>query len=209
MLKGILTRFIVERHNDIENVSYPDQALVWRTGVVLSKANNRAEIIENQNDREIQIRVSGPRPRDLLVTIHDEFEKIHDSFGEQLKYDILVPCNCTECKAKPKPSTFALDLLYRRLDKGSYKIECHESGEDVQVQSLIDIYPSSKEPLNPEEEEEDNRFLFSNQVMSNLEELEKSGIEITKFEVKDKSLTEIIAERPEILKKLKRFVGYD
>jgi internalin A len=138
MLKGILTRFIVERHKDIENVSCPDQALVWRTGCILLKNNNRAEIIEDNNDREIQIRVSGPRPRDLLVTIHDEFEKIHDSFGEQLKYDILVPCNCTECKSNPKPFTFTLDLLTRRLDKGIYKIECHESGEDVQVRGLID-----------------------------------------------------------------------
>jgi internalin A len=138
MLKGILTRFIVERHKDIENVSCPDQALVWRTGCILLKNNNRAEIIEDNNDREIQIRVSGPRPRDLLVTIHDEFEEIHDSFGEQLKYDVLVPCNCTECKSNPKPFTFTLDLLTRRLDKGVYKIECHESGEDVQVRGLID-----------------------------------------------------------------------
>jgi internalin A len=138
MPKGLLTLFIVEMHRQIENVSCPDQALVWRTGVVLKSNSARAEILENQTHREIQIRINGTRPRDLLTTINHEFEKIHASFDDRLAYDTLIPCTCTTCKPSPKPFTFPLDRLYHCLDKGRYQIECHESGEDVQVRGLID-----------------------------------------------------------------------
>jgi internalin A len=140
MPKGILTRFIVDQHKLIENVSSPNAALVWKTGVVLTHAransNARAEILENQTRREIQIRVSGNRPRDFLTIIHHHFETIHDSF-ERLDYDTLIPCNCTLCKPSSTPFTFPLDRLHTCLDKGRYQIECHESGEDVQVRRLI------------------------------------------------------------------------
>ncbi|BAU12688.1 Miro domain-containing protein [Leptolyngbya sp. NIES-3755] len=136
MPKGILTRFIVEMHRQIENVSSP-QALVWRTGVVLNNGTARAEILENQTHREIQIRVSGTRPRDFLTVIHYQFETIHDSFDNNLNYETLIPCNCTRCKPSKAPYTFALDRLYTYLDQGRYQIECYESGERPQVRNLI------------------------------------------------------------------------
>jgi internalin A len=137
MPKGILTRFIVEMHRDIENVSDPDRALVWKTGVILKDGSSRAQIIEHYQNREITIRVSGSRPRDLLTVINRKFKEIHDDF-ERLNYDTLIPCNCTTCKPNQKPFTFPLDRLHQCLDRGRYTIECHESGEDVNVRGLID-----------------------------------------------------------------------
>ncbi len=58
MPKGILTRFIVETHPWIEQ-----QTLVWQTGVVLHKDETRAEIIEQYNQREIKVRVTGNRQK--------------------------------------------------------------------------------------------------------------------------------------------------
>ncbi|NJM49361.1 MAG: hypothetical protein HC860_26910, partial [Alkalinema sp. RU_4_3] len=66
MPKGILTRFIVEMHNDIENVSDPENALVWKTGVILTNGPTRAEITEHYYQRKIHIRVSGPAPATSL-----------------------------------------------------------------------------------------------------------------------------------------------
>jgi internalin A len=102
--------------------------------------------VENETHREIQIRVNGSRPRDLLTLIHDTFEDIHDSF-ERLDYETLIPCHCTVCKPKAKPFTFPLDRLYTCLDKKRYTIECHESGEDVQVRGLIDDVIWSRDPI--------------------------------------------------------------
>ncbi|MEO1375700.1 MAG: COR domain-containing protein, partial [Cyanobacteria bacterium J06635_10] len=92
MPKGIITRFIVETHPWIEK-----QELVWRSGVILNKDQARVEVIENYNQSEIKVRVSGNRKKELFTVVNHELDKIHRSF-ERLKYKTLVPCNCSECR---------------------------------------------------------------------------------------------------------------
>ncbi len=138
MPKGILTRFIVEMHQDIENVSDPEQAHVWKSGVVLTNGVARAQVIENYPQRQIHIHVYGNRPRDLLTIINHKFKEIHDSFDDRLDYDTLIPCNCSICKSSQNPFTFALNRLHQCIDQRRPTIECHESGEPVNVHGLID-----------------------------------------------------------------------
>ncbi|MBW4429070.1 MAG: leucine-rich repeat domain-containing protein [Nostoc desertorum CM1-VF14] len=132
MPKGILTRFIVETHRWIEQ-----QKLVWKNGVVLNKDQTRAEIIENYNQREIKIRVSGNRTKELMAVITHELEKIHNSY-EHLQYQTLVPCNCETCKNLPTPYSYSLDKLNKRLSDRRYQIECENSYEMVDIRRLID-----------------------------------------------------------------------
>ena len=132
MPKGILTRFIVETHPWIEQ-----QSLVWRSGVVLSKDQLRAEVIEDYNQKEIKIRVAGNRKKDLLTVVTHELEKIHQSF-ERLHYDTLVPCNCTECEISSRPHTYRLEKLRKRLNAIQYQVQCEESYQMVDVRRLID-----------------------------------------------------------------------
>jgi len=108
MPKGMLTRFIVETHPWIEQ-----QKIVWKSGVVLNKDETRAEVIESYNRREIKVRVSGNRKKDLLTVVNHELEKIHRSY-ERLKYKTLVPCNCSECFGSEHPYTYGLENLRRR-----------------------------------------------------------------------------------------------
>jgi GTPase SAR1 family protein len=130
MPKGILTRFIVEMHRWVENAS------VWKTGIVINKDNTRAEVIELYHRREIRIRISGSRPRDLLATIRHELDKIHASY-ERLQYSTLVPCNCSICKGSPEPFFYLLDRLYK-FEVDGKDIQCPISYEMVSVQGLID-----------------------------------------------------------------------
>ncbi|MEQ8382450.1 MAG: COR domain-containing protein [Coleofasciculus sp. A1-SPW-01] len=132
MPKGILTRFIVETHPWIEN-----QTLVWRSGVILNKYQTRAEIIEYYYQRQLKIRVSGNRQKELLAVITHELEKIHQSY-ERLRYNTLVPCNCPECLGSPNPYSYRLDNLRKRLNAGRYEIECDNSYQMVDVRRLID-----------------------------------------------------------------------
>ena len=132
MPKGIITRFIVETHPWIE-----EQKLVWKSGVILNKDESRAEVIENYNQREIKVRVSGNRKKELLTVVTHELEKIHRSF-ERLKYQTLVPCNCTECAGSENPYAYPLENLRKRLNRGRYQIECEKSFEMVDVRRLID-----------------------------------------------------------------------
>ena len=57
MPRGILTRFIVEMHQ------YIDEPNVWKSGVLLKRDNTWAEVIETYNRREIKIRLSGSNKR--------------------------------------------------------------------------------------------------------------------------------------------------
>ncbi len=132
MPKGILTRFIVEMHSDIEQ-----QTLVWKTGVVLAKYGSRAEVIEHYNQREIQVRVAGKRKKELLVVINNELEKIHNSY-ERLQYQTLVPCNCKSCNDSQSPHFYNRDVLYKSLEVLNYQIQCQNSFRMVDVQRLID-----------------------------------------------------------------------
>ena len=132
MPKGIISRFIVETHPWIEQ-----QKLVWRSGVILNKNETRAEVIENYNQQEIKVRVSGNRKKELLAVVTHELEKIHRSF-ERLQYQTLVPCNCKECAGSENPYAYPLENLRKRLNASKYQIECEQSFETVDVRRLID-----------------------------------------------------------------------
>ncbi|MBH8577408.1 leucine-rich repeat domain-containing protein [Nostocaceae cyanobacterium CENA369] len=132
MPKGILTRFIVETHPWIEQ-----QKLVWKSGVVLNKDQTRAEVIENYNQREIKVCVTGNRKKELMAVVTHELDKIHNYY-ERLQYQTLVPCNCQFCKNSQTPHAYSLDALYKRLNANRYQIECENSYQMVDVRRLID-----------------------------------------------------------------------
>ncbi len=142
MPKGIITRFIVMMHNSIE-----DQANVWQTGVVLTKKDTRAEVIEDYNQRKITIRVIGSHPRDFLSAIMFQLDNIHASFP-RLKYNKLVPCNCSKCKDSQTPHFYKFEELQERLRKRKDTIECYNSYEDVWVRSLLDNIGEQIEDTN-------------------------------------------------------------
>ncbi|MBN3942575.1 COR domain-containing protein [Nostoc sp. NMS9] len=138
MPKGILTRFIVEMHSDIEQ-----QTLVWKTGVVLAKDQTRAEVIEHYNQREIKVRVAGKNKKERLAVIIHELEKIHNSY-ERLQYQTLVPCNCESCKDSQTPHFYRRDVLYKFRENNRDQIQCQDSGDMVDVRRLIDdVLPTS------------------------------------------------------------------
>ncbi|WP_414573376.1 COR domain-containing protein [Nostoc sp. CCY 9925] len=144
MPKGIITRFIVEMHSLIEQ-----QSLVWKTGVVLSKEQTRAEVIEQYNQREIKVRVAGKRKKELLTVITHEMEKIHKSY-ERLQYQTLVPCNCDKCKESQMPYSYPLKELYEFRDAGDYQIQCRKGRLMVDVRRLIDdVFLTSQNPQIP------------------------------------------------------------
>ena len=136
MPKGILTRFIVEMHQWIDQ-----QTCVWKTGVVLNQDqqnHTKAQVIERYraHNGEITIRVSGRRPKDLLTVITYELDKIHTSY-DHLKYDKLIPCNCTTCRNSVNPHFYQLDMLRRAL-AARKDPQCQISFETVNARRLLD-----------------------------------------------------------------------
>jgi internalin A len=145
MPKGILTRLIVEMNNWIEN-----QSSFWKTGIVLNKDGARAEVIELYHKGEIRIRVSGRHQRDLLAVIRHELDKIHSSY-ERLRYNTLVPCNCSVCKGSQSPHFYQLEILYKFLDAKQFSIQCQNSFEMVSVHGLLgELSPPEETQLMPD-----------------------------------------------------------
>jgi hypothetical protein len=132
MPKGTLTQFIVATHPLIA-----DQQLVWKSGVILRKDETEAEVIENYSKREITIRVTGRRKKELLTIVCWELDKIHDSY-RQLKYDKLIPCNCILCKDSREPHFYRFEILRKFIDDRQPHIQCQQSYQMVEVLSLID-----------------------------------------------------------------------
>ncbi|MFQ6029094.1 MAG: COR domain-containing protein, partial [Dehalococcoidia bacterium] len=140
--KGIITRFIVAMHHDIE-----DNALVWRSGVVLQRDGTRAEVIEEYEKREIQVRVTGRDKRDLMTIVTYELDKIFQSY-HRIQYNKLIPCNCSQCKGTQNPHFYSFATLLRFRADGQRQIQCQISYEMVDVLSLLeDVFvPRQRRP---------------------------------------------------------------
>jgi len=163
MPKGIITRLIVEMHRLIcrPNIDPSSGAasgdIVWRDGVLLADNYAKAEVIENYHQREIRIRVSGTPKNYLLNSIRHKLREIHDTYDKRLKYQELIPCNCSQCKGSQNPYSYAFEDLRRRLANGKYTVECGEppSYEEVQVRRLIEDFPDYSQEKVPGSERSD------------------------------------------------------
>ncbi|MDZ8222359.1 COR domain-containing protein [Nostoc sp. ChiVER01] len=145
MPKGIISQFIVAIHELINEQQY-----VWKSGVILSKDQTKAEVIEYYGKREIKIRVSGSHKRDLMTIVTHELDKIHVSY-KRLKYNKLIPCNCTICKDKQEPHFYKFESLNKRISDKQDKVECDVSYEKVEVLSLIYDVMDRRELVKPEQ----------------------------------------------------------
>jgi Leucine-rich repeat (LRR) protein len=145
MPKGLLTRLIVALNHRIA-----DQALVWKSGVILERDGTRAEVIEDYPRRRITVRVAGPDTRGLLAIIDDQLERIHRSFP-RLKYEKYLPCNCEVCRQLPEPFTYSLTELKDFAQTGD-RIQCRVSRKLVDAATLIrDIFPAALRATRPDE----------------------------------------------------------
>lgn len=135
MPKGLLYRLIVRLHRHISQ----GQSAVWNGGVVLEHAGARADILESLDRRQISVRATGVRAKELVTIINEEVEKLHDTYGERLKVEAKIPCNCDTCRKSNSPHFYdkKKDLEFR-LGKGKKTIECGVSFDDVNVQGLLD-----------------------------------------------------------------------
>ena len=130
MPKGIFSRLIVAMHQLIDN------NIVWKTGAVLRQDNAYAEIKENYKGNEITIRTRGNNRDGLLFHTMIEIEKLHLSFGRQLKVSKNVPCNCSSCIQDTEPHFYEYSFVVR-LSEAHKTVPCPRSLEDVDAQSLI------------------------------------------------------------------------
>lgn len=134
MPKGIITQFIVAMH---QKVAGEGQGLVWRSGVVVEDGPTRAEVVEYYGRREIKIRVAGRHRKELMTVVSYELDKIHESYN-RLKYNKLIPCNCSKCKSSQEPHFYPEGILRQFIEDSQEHIQCQKSYRMVAVRGLWD-----------------------------------------------------------------------
>jgi internalin A len=131
MPKGILTRFIVERHRDVYERTH------WRYGVLLDVEGTRVLVREDYFQRKITIKVEGANARDVLAEVRATFRKLHGEFNS-LDVQEMVPCACRVCLTNDMPHFYEYQRLVTRRGRGKSSIPCEKSEDDVQIGLLLD-----------------------------------------------------------------------
>lgn len=141
MPKGILNRLIVRMHH------YISENTVWNSGVVLSRNDSLALVIQEYWKNEITVSVKGIDSRDLLTIILENIDTINTSFKSNLQAQKMVPCLCNYCLENSKPHFYDFGNLKRRFEFAKEYIECENSYENVSVKKLLGFYekPSIEE----------------------------------------------------------------
>ncbi len=134
MPKGLLYRLMVRLHRHIAQ----GQTAVWNSGAVLERQGARADLIESLDRRTISVRAAGLRAKELVTIINEEVERLHAPFGNRLRVDVKIPCNCRLCKTSDKPHFYDKTDLDTRIAKGKATVECSVSYDDVPVRGLLD-----------------------------------------------------------------------
>lgn len=91
---GIITRFIVRMHQDIE-IKENGLPRCWRDGVVLDLQNSRALVKIKPDERQIEIRVKGDNNKGAMGAICNQLDQINASI-KKANVSKQIPCNCSE-----------------------------------------------------------------------------------------------------------------
>jgi small GTP-binding protein len=138
---GLMTRFIVRLHRDLENKSDGTQ-LCWREGAVLCWENTRAFVKVKLSDKLIEIKINGSKKIELLAIIRRELDHINKSI-KKAKITKEIPCSCsTDCSYK-----FDYEDLLHAKKKGIKTVQCQKNFEDVSLSLLLEGY-ERKERMN-------------------------------------------------------------
>jgi hypothetical protein len=125
---------------------------VWRSGVLIEREKTRAEIIEYYGKREIHVRVAGSHKTELMAVITYQLDQINSTY-KRLKYDELIPCNCSVCKSETEPYFYRYEILRKFKEDGQEDIQCPRSYKMVNVRSLI-VDVKAVEPMEEKSERE-------------------------------------------------------
>jgi internalin A len=139
--EGLLPRFIVETY------VHREPKYVWRTGVVLERANCRALVRGDIQGRTVTVTVRGVGlgRRELLGIIREHFERIHRSF-EKLPVTELVPI--------PKHPTVRVPyqelLAYEKVGDDEFKVVVDGVPVKLSVTELLDgvDLPGARRPID-------------------------------------------------------------
>ena len=156
---GVMTRFIVLVHQDLETLS-DGKHLCWKEGAVLQKEGARAFIKVKPLERLIHIKINGDNKRELLAIIKYQFDHINSSI-KKIKITKEIPCNCSD--ACDHRFNYEQLLMAEKVNKNN--VDCPVSWNEVSLSSLLDGYELKENRLKETEKilkKGDKNIYFNN-----------------------------------------------
>jgi hypothetical protein len=131
---GVMTRFIVRVHRDLE--FRPDgKQLCWREGAMVHWEKTLAFVKVKPMERLIEIKINGDKKRELLAIIRREFNHINGSI-KKVKITEEIPCNCS----KDCPTRFEYTELINAENAAIIEVICLKKSKKVPISLLLDGY---------------------------------------------------------------------
>ncbi|MFK7946857.1 MAG: COR domain-containing protein, partial [Saprospiraceae bacterium] len=163
MPKGLIARLIVRINENI--AAHDGMDLVWKKGVVITKDNCHAQIIQKntrENHEVIDIEVNGDNyyKKFVLKTVCDEIENIHKKSFEYIEHDKMIPCICNNCKENENPYFHEYDFLLDLHEANRPTTICRFNVKnDVSILALLEGVFDNKKMRQITEQKHRGRFL--------------------------------------------------
>ncbi|MHB0946390.1 MAG: leucine-rich repeat domain-containing protein [Sedimentisphaerales bacterium] len=142
MPAGIITRFMVRKHNLIKDDLY------WKNGVVMEWEGTTALIEGNEFEGKIDIWIRGEDKKGLLGIIRCDIEYIHETLNRPVMAE-RIPCICSECKNSTNPHFYNYHDLRTLLRKNIRDTRCMKSAEEISIDVLLGAYGMSEQEIEP------------------------------------------------------------
>ncbi|XP_021360647.1 uncharacterized protein LOC110455055 [Mizuhopecten yessoensis] len=126
---GLFNRGQVRLHG------YSEDSFIWKRGSFLKK-NGQIALIQQIKDSELNVRVQGMKPDNLLFFIHEVFEGLINESFHGVAYDYEIPCpDCTKQYVKD-PHMFKASGIRRALELKAPFLQCQKYFHTAPVLSL-------------------------------------------------------------------------
>ena len=149
---GMMTRFIVRLHQDLEERSDGTQ-LCWREGAVLCWEGTRAFVKVKPLEKLIEIKIDGRKKKELFAIIRRELDHINKSI-KKVKITKEIPCSCsTDCSYK-----FNYEGLLAAENGGIQTVQCQMNWKNVPLSLLLEGYERKEDRMKEIDELKDKGF---------------------------------------------------
>ncbi|CAL1535024.1 unnamed protein product, partial [Lymnaea stagnalis] len=119
-----------------------DGKLIWKRGSLLKKNKHEALILQT-SDCELQVKVKGPRPENVIFLIHEIFESLIEESFHGVVYEFLVPCpDCVLKEGTRDPAMFERSLIKLARENRAPFLQCRKFFHTISMSQLVEGMPS-------------------------------------------------------------------
>ncbi len=153
MPRGIVNQLSAELSRYI-GLDEDENEEVWNNGVNFTLEDSRCQVYEDFYLKKIVLLAKGMHPSGDLKVVMNVLKDINEHY-KGVDPEIMVPCNCPECRKGEYVKQFRYSDLKRYYNKRGEKakVRCDESEKDILVTHLLNhvgIPVSEKRPVAAE-----------------------------------------------------------